>query len=73
MVQKAENMLLKIINELFFNEQLFAKNLNPRNLDKSVRISLFLIRIRCQAKFLTSAKFLACYCFSVILLLRERE
>jgi len=25
---------------------------------------------RCQAKFLTSAKFLTCYCYSVILLLR---
>jgi len=24
----------------------------------------------CQAKFLTSAKFLTCYCYSVILLLR---
>jgi len=30
-------------------------------------------RTRCQAKFLTSAKFLTCYCFSVILLLRVRE
>jgi len=28
---------------------------------------------RCQAKFLTSAKFLTCYCFSVILLLRIKK
>jgi len=28
---------------------------------------------RCQAKFLTSAKFLTCYCFSVILRLRRKK
>jgi len=28
---------------------------------------------RCQAKFLTSAKFLTCYCFSVISLLRIKK
>jgi len=32
-----------------------------------------LIRPRCQAKFLTSAKFLTCYYFSVILLLRIKK
>ena len=30
-------------------------------------------RIRCQAKFLTSAKFLTCYCFSVILIHRVKK
>jgi len=30
---------------------------------------LFQTRTRCQAKFLISAKFLTCYCFSVILFL----
>ena len=30
-------------------------------------------RTRCQAKFLTSAKFLTCCCFSVILLLRIKK
>jgi len=31
------------------------------------------VRIRCQAKFLASAKFLTCCCFSVILLLRIKK
>jgi len=29
--------------------------------------------LRCQAKFLTSAKFLTCYCFWVILLVRIKK
>jgi len=31
------------------------------------------IWVRCQANFLTSAKFLTCYCFSVILLLSIKK
>jgi len=30
-------------------------------------------RSRCQAKFLTSAKFLICYCFSVVLIIRIKK
>jgi len=29
--------------------------------------------LRCQAKFLTPARFLTCYCLSVILLLRTKK
>ena len=86
--------------------QLFSKNLNPQNIEKSVSDIRIRIRfsfdsrfwisvsgckltilldiqpanriviisaVRCQAKFLTSVKFLTSCCFSVILLLSIKK
>jgi len=49
-----------------------GKTLNPPESTPALRFHGHLW-LRCQAKFVTSAKFVTCYCFSVILLLRIKK
>jgi len=46
---------------------------NFRSPEREADRSINDVRRQCQAKFLTPAKFLTCYCLSVIVLLRKKK